>query len=529
MFQKQERANTMKRVLLFILAGFFILSVTVDQAQSQQKQEPKPDIDFSAIAEGTLGLVAHESSAYPGYTLFAPKHNTMTYLIDNNGFLVHQWNTSTYEPGQTVYLMENGNLLRCCFTHNKGLTSGGEGGRLEMYDWDDNLVWEYTYASNDYMMHHDVAILPNGNILALAVEKKSLKEATQAGFSSRNLRDREIYPEYVIEIEPTGSKGGKIVWQWNLWDHLIQETSSKNDNYGDVSAHPELVDVNCNGKPVAAFWNHMNSIDYNAELDQILLSARGSSEIWIIDHSTTTEEATGHTAGKSGKGGDILYRWGNPTAYDQGSSRDRQLFEQHDAQWIPEGYPGAGNILIFNNGLDRGYSSVEEITPPIDSEGNYLLEEESSYGPIMPVWSYTAENKQDFYSTEISGAQRLPNGNTLICAGVLGVFFEVDPAGATVWKYANPVVRGGILAQGETPGKDDRGHYYNAVFKVHRYPLDYPGLAGRDLSPQTVVELPEELKGKTGLDQQNANTRKPVQNNENSSDRTKLLKSLGYL
>jgi len=505
------------------MAGALFFVITVFNAEARQS------LDFSTISEGQLGLVENQLGSFPGYTLFAPKHNTMTYLIDNNGYLVHQWIKSTYEPGQTVYLLENGNLLRCCFTHNKGLTRGGEGGRLEEYDWDDNLVWEYSYASSDYMMHHDIAILPNGNILALAVEKKTYAECTATGFTPRNLRDRELYPDYVIEIEPTRPKGGKIVWEWHLWDHLIQNSSPEKANYGVVSAHPELVDVNCNGRPVAAFWNHMNSIDYNADLDQILLSVRGSSEIWIIDHSTTTAEAKGHTGGKIGKGGDILYRWGNPAAYDQGDGRNQQLFDQHDAQWIPEGYPGAGNILIFNNGLNRGYSSLEEITPPMDEKGNYIIATDNPFGPEAPVWDYTAEDRNEFYSSEISGAHRLPNGNTLVCAGVLGVFFEVDPEGKTVWKYVNPVVRGGILAQGETPGKDSRGHYWNAVFKVHRYPVDYPGLAGKDLSPLSVVELPEELKGKTGLDNQSGGGGGFSQNSDISADRMKLLRSLGYL
>ena len=162
----------------------------------------------------------------------------------------------------------------------------------------------------------------------------------------------------------------------------------------------------------------MNSIAYNAQLDQIVLSVRGCNEIWFLDHSTTTKEAAGHTGGKHGKGGDLIYRWGNPAAYRRGTTRDKQLVQQHDAQWIPDGYPGAGHITIFNNGYDRGWSSVEEIVPPVDASGRYILEAGKAYGPEKPVWHYEAKNRTDFFSSEISGAHRLPNGNTLICAGV---------------------------------------------------------------------------------------------------------------
>ncbi|MCP4215439.1 MAG: hypothetical protein GY765_12330, partial [bacterium] len=402
-------------------------------------------LGLEGLSGGDIGLVKNSSQAYPGYTLFAPKHRTMTYLIDNAGRVVHEWTGSKYEPGQTVYLLPNGNLLRCCFVHGHGLTRGGEGGRLEEYDWDGKLVWEFDYASDKYMLHHDIAILPNGNILALAVEKKSYKECIDAGFAPRMVRDTELYPDFVVEIEPTRPGGGKIVWEWHVWDHLIQDYAPNKQNYGNVAAHPERVYTHCNGRPSQAFWNHMNSIAYNEKLDQIMLSVRGCSEIWVIDHSTTAKQAAGRLGGKYGKGGDLLYRWGNPSAYKNGSSGTaaRQLFDQHDAHWIPEGCPGAGNILVFNNGLERGYSSVMELVPPLDEKGNYSHGVSGRYGPVNTVWEYSAENGKRFYSSEISGAHRLPNGNTLICAGVLGVFFEVTPAGKTVWKYVNPVVRGG--------------------------------------------------------------------------------------
>ena len=452
----------------------------------------------SPSAGQTIGLFLNLPKAAAGYTLLAPKHNTTTYLLDNQGRAVHEWK-SEYEPGQSVYLKPNGNLLRTCMTKNRSFTGGGEGGRIEEYDWNGKLVWEFTYSNDKYQQHHDIAPMPNGNILMLVVEKKSLKEAIAAGFTEDMLRDEELYPDSVVEVQPVYPKGGNVVWEWHVWDHMIQDLDRAKSNFGDVAAHPELIYTGANGRGIPAFWNHVNSIAYNAKLNQIVLSARGSSEIWFIDHSTTAQEASSHKGGKHGKGGDLIYRWGNPAAYKRGTERDAQLNQQHDAQWIPDGYPGAGHVTIFNNGYDRRYTSIEEIAPAVDANGHYSLE------PVVkPVWHYEAPNRTDFFSSEISGAHRLANGNTLICAGVIGNLFEVTPAGETVWQYVNPVVRGGTLAQGEVPGKDVRGHLFNAVFKAHRYAPDFPGLAGRQLTPIGPIELPASEKGKTGFDRKDA-------------------------
>jgi hypothetical protein len=181
------------------------------------------------------------------------------------------------------------------------------------------------------------------------------------------------------------------------------------------------------------------------------------SEIWVIDHSTTTAEAASHKGGRSGNGGDLLYRWGNPRAYRNGSKTEQQLFNQHNAHWIAPGLSGEGHILIFNNGSGRPggpYSSVDEIVPPVDPQGQYIRSRRGPYGPDKPVWTYTAPKKSDFYSFFISGAQRLPNGNTLICTGASGTVFEVTLEKEVVWKYINPV-KGGPGGLGRNPGGVD--------------------------------------------------------------------------
>ena len=316
----------------------------------------------------------------------------------------------------------------------------------------------------------------------IAWELKTAEEAIAAG---RNpdvmLTEGKVWPEKIIEVQPTGKDSGKIVWEWHVWDHLVQDFDSTKANYGDPAKNPQLVDLNYTLSDGRADWLHANAIAYNAKLDHIVLSVRSLSEIWIIDHSTTTKEAASHSGGKSGKGGDLLYRWGNPAAYRAGTANDQTLFYQHDAHWIPDGLEGAGNMMIFNNGTGLGYSSVDEVVlPKPDAKGNYPMDK-GVWGPSAAAWSYTANIKEEFYSQFVSGAQRLPNGNTLICAGWNGYIFEVTAEGKTVWEYGNADATEGVAHQGALKGG-------NGMFRSPRYAADYPGLKGRDLTPGEPIE-----------------------------------------
>jgi hypothetical protein len=314
-----------------------------------------------------------------------------------------------------------------------------------------------------------------------------------------------------VEIAPEGPRGGQIVWQWHIWDHLIQDFDPGKENYGDVAAHPGLLDINI-GQPLPpqitpdsmdklhaakrVFRNqtaynrgadiyHVNAINYNEELEQIAISSPRLSEIFILDQSTSTEEAAGHSGGRYGKGGDFLYRWGNPAHYKQGDSTDQRLFGQHDVRWIEKGKPGAGHLTVFNNAVpliadSLNYSAVIELELPIDENGNYTRMENGRYGPEEPVWRYIAKDTISFYGSFVSGAERLENGNTLINEGPKGRFFEVTPGGEIVWEYWNPY-RGDIREPNGDPINPMPMAYMQ--FRANFIPANHPGLEGRELKP----------------------------------------------
>lgn len=431
---------------------------------------------ISVQAQQTVGLFNNSNDAFDGYTLFAPIRSDTTYLIDNCGEKVHQW-SSNYKPGLSVYLMDDGSILRSGRLGNAGSSFG----IVERIDWNNNVIWSYSVQATHGRQHHDIEPLPNGNVLLIVWDERSQAEVVQAGSLTSNA---SISSEQILEIQPDYlNGGGTIVWEWKAWDHLIQDADPVKDNYGNVSQHPERIDINYLNH-TGTDWLHFNGVAYNATLDQIVISVRTFNEFWIVDHSTTTLEAAGSSGGNSGKGGDLLYRWGNPASYQQGTAGDQTLFFQHHAQWIADTLHEAGKIIVFNNDagtpVGQGYSQINTINLPVDSVGNYAYLG-GAYGPTTYDWTYQAPNPTDFYSNVISGVQRLPNGNTLICEGIGGRFFEVDTLGVMVWEYVNPVNNAGLIHQNTVATG-------NNVFRCARYPINHPAFVGKSLTPQGYIE-----------------------------------------
>ena len=441
----------------------------------------------------TVGLFLHNNmSEDDGYVLFAPVNACdTTYLIDKCGRVMHKW-TANYAPGLDAYLLPDGTLLRSGHYPNPAFdpNGGSSGGIIQRFDWNSNLLWQYVISDKTQTQNHDVFYMPNGHILAAVWEVIPDSVAIASG-RNPGLLDTVLWSAKIVELEPQGTDSAIIVWQWRLMDHLVQDYDSTKANYGVVSAHPELLNFNYINAPTfpnnTIDWTHLNAVTYNPILDQVMISFHNLDEIYIIDHSTTTAQAASHSVGNHNKGGDFLYRYGNPQAYNRGTSADTKLFQQHDPDWIYSG-KYANKISIFNNGTGRqplNYSSVDIITPPIDSNGNYNLDSGAAYGPDTLSWTYGPTIVNTFFSRYMGGAQILPSGNVLICNAMLGTLFEIDTNNNTSWYYVNPINNGVDLSQYATPNA-------NSVYRCTFYPFTYSGFNGNNFisNPQPLEHNP---------------------------------------
>ena len=441
------------------------------------------------FGQNTVGLLSFDpSQSYDGYNLLYPHNQPTVFIINHCGEIVHRWDDEdNFRPGNTSYIRTDGTLVktkRDMLVTDDAIWAGGGGETVEIRDWNNNLMWSYTLNDDLRRLHHDIEPMPNGNILMIAWELKTKAEAIQAGRDSTTLDTDELWPDYILEINPMNND---IVWEWHAWDHLIQDFDSTKDNFGVVADQPGLININYDNNGVAD-WLHCNSIDYLQERDQILLSVPFFNEVWVIDHSTTTEEAAGHTGGIAGKGGDLIYRWGNPAAYDQGTVDDQKLFNNHDAHWVEDfvsaAHPHFNKIAVFNNQVGADFSTANVVAPSWDMYDWAYGQTNNVYAPtdFDVIWDHPTPTS--LYSTGLSSVQLLPNGNTLICSGRFGYTFELTPDDQIVWEYKTPLMGPNVATQGDTLVVNN-----NLTFQMKRFPINFDGFSGKDLTPQGYIEL----------------------------------------
>ncbi len=422
------------------------------------------------------GVAASAEGADMGLTLFTPLRSKNTYLVDAMGETVHTW-PSEFTPGNSAYLLPDGSVLRCAKDGGDSpFSGGGEGGRIQRVSWGGELLWDYAMADDDWRHHHDIQPMPNGHVLAIVWEGVGQKDAMRRGRDRDQVAEVGLWPDAVIELAPKGLNGAEVVWEWHAWDHLVQDRNEEFPNYGAPKDHPGRIDVNFDvltrpktaeelgkeaeveerlrglgytggdddepeeegrGRGPRSDWMHTNAIDYHPALDLVAISVRSASEVWIIDHSTTSEQAKTSEGGRYGHGGDLLYRFGHSGRY--GGTGEQQLFNQHDARFVD--VDGALHMTVFNNGSGRpggDRSSVDEYSLPFSAESGFEVAENGHPSPANLVWTWDG-GETEHYNGHISGAQRLANGSTLMCLGEDGRTLEISPEGEILWDWLQPV------------------------------------------------------------------------------------------
>lgn len=398
------------------MKNFLILLLTLIFLSNCKKE----DIALEEIAAPELSseIVIYDAQKLDGnYLLAIENGGTVSYLINKEGEKLFTWNFEN-NLGNDLELLESGELLGIFKDKDRPFNFGGGSGVAKLFNVDGSLKWEYTIADNNFLAHHDVEMLPNGNILFLVWERITIAQAKEVGVKT----NEDIFPEKIIEVNPVTNE---VVWEWRSWDRLIQDVDENLSSYAVVSDNPQKVDFNYN-----TFTNgdlmHANGFDYDVENDIIHMSVNFYSEIWVVDHSTTTEEASGEVGGNYDKGGDLIYRYGNPSAYK--NPQGIRLFNNNHFPNLLEGdVLGSGNMLIYvNTQSDLNQSIVYELDLPTI----FNLTPNINNEPAV-IWSFT---DSELYASKFSGAVRLSNGNTLICEGDYG-YWEVTQDGEVVWKY----------------------------------------------------------------------------------------------
>ncbi len=431
------RKFTMKKILYtaFLFAFILFLGCSTDSSSSFDPGTGGGDPP-DEIPELTDEVEAYEPDIIHDNYVFAIENGgTKSYLLNKAGEKVYEWEFDI-NLGNDVELMPDGKLLGMFKSENPQITAGGFGGIVRIYGFEGSLLWEYEYNTFDYIAHHDVELLDNGNVLIMVWERIDVTTAQNNGIETTV----DIIPEKLIEVNISTNE---IVWEWRAWDHIVQESDPGKPNYGVVADNPHLINLNYTAGDVGDI-THANGIDVDEVNDLIYLSVNFFDEVWVIDHSTTTAEAASSSGGNYGKGGDLVYRFGNPRAYN--NMEGNVLFDRnHFPNLLENGEPGSGNLLIYVNGNSVSQSTVYELDLP----DTFNLQPNTNNEPTA-IWSFV---HPDLYHGRLSGATRLSNGNTLICEGDYG-YWEVTPNNEVAWKYNGASATGGNFWRGYAYDKD---------------------------------------------------------------------------
>jgi len=421
---------------------------------------------------GAASIVHAAPSVYPtgvtiydpartwsGYTVLSPLATQAVILIDMNGNVVKRWDDFNNSAGGPARILPGGSVISA-----KGARPPfQESLALEQRDFSGKVLWSFNHVEEIELrdagkvwsarQHHDWQRedFPSGYYspgATPATTGSNMLILTHTNHTLPAVADVTLEDDRLIEVAPDG----RVVWEWTAGEH-IDELGFAPDARAAIKAAADV-----NAARASFDWLHVNSATYvgpNRWFDagdrrftpnNVLISSRQASLLAIV-----------------ARDGKIVWRLGPDFSASEELKKIRQIIGQHHAHLIPKGLPGAGNLLVFDNGGSSGYGFAGPIAP--NGVGAFARAT-SRVLEIDPVtlelkWSYAAPR---FFSTNISSAQRLPNGNTLITEGAGGRMFEVTNDSTIVWEYMNPLFAG--------PRQS------NDVYRAYRLPYEWiPQLA----------------------------------------------------
>ncbi|MCG8643002.1 MAG: aryl-sulfate sulfotransferase [Desulfobacterales bacterium] len=404
--------------------------------------------------------------AFNGYTIYIARE-TGAALVDMNGRVVHLWEGLHGFPNK---LLPGGYVMGSLGIRNPKYGYHDQTDLVQV-DWDGNVVWkfdQYEFIEDPGQegrwmarQHHDYQ--REGNPVGYyvpgmdpLVDRGNTLILCHKNLTNPNISDKVLLDDVILEV----NWDGDIVWEWVCSDHF-DEMGFTEQAKNTMARNPNLV----LGKGEVGDWMHINSMsalgpnrfydtgDQRFHPDNIIWDGRQTNIIAITDKIS----------------GKIVWQVGPDYDRSEALRKLGWIIGQHHAHMIPKGLPGAGNILVFDNGGFAGFGAPNPGAPTGHNDALRDYSRVLEFDPVTleKVWQYTyleagainKMNNYNFYSPLISSAQRLPNGNTLITEGSVGRLFEVTPKHEIVWEYVSPSF-----------GKDGRSNF---VYRAYRVPYEW--------------------------------------------------------
>lgn len=366
--------------------------------------------------------------AFDGSLLVTPWSANETVLVNADKSEAHVW-SSRYRAAAAARLLPDGSILRIAM----GTTAGSyartpfNGGRIQRIAWDGTMLWDFWSAATYHMVCGDAIQLPNGNVLMGVVEYRSKNDVLALGRDPNKISNQGLFAPGLMEFQPLGKKGGRLVWRWSLWDHLSQNADPAKPGFEPAEARSMRPNIDATLPGVGFAFSE---IAYDPESDLVVMPVWQLGELWVLDHSTTLAQAKTTEGGKRGLGGSLM-RW-KPSEQVLGNAKARIVSLEFSSDGAKSG--AVAELRAFaqfapeGKVLDAGISRItlERAGTPGTSGLNFG-------GALERNWETPLADSLDYPSSYAAGSE----GNTFVVNRIKGDVHMIDANGRTEWGYIN--------------------------------------------------------------------------------------------